>query len=102
MAIVEEGEIVNTVEEAKTVLRNPDKYSVQQVKDARNLMNRFATLNQESNRTKMADGGMASGKKHMYLSAGAAVVDNLPNKGTRALAKTAKGREALKNMGLLK
>ena len=102
MAIVEEGEIVNTVEEAKTVLRNPDKYSVQQIKDARNLMNRFATLNQESNRTKMADGGMASGKKHMYLSAGAAVVDNLPNKGTRALAKTAKGREALKNMGLLK
>ena len=102
MAIVEEGEIVNTVEEAKTVLENPSKYSVQQIKDARNLMNRFATLNQESNRTKMADGGMASGKKHMYLSAGAAVVDNLPNKGTRALAKTTKGREALKNMGLLK
>ena len=50
----------------------------------------------------MADGGMASGKKHMYLSAGAAVVDNLPNKGTRALAKTTKGRQALKNMGLLK
>ena len=50
----------------------------------------------------MADGGMASGKKHMYLNAGAAVVDNLPNKGTRALAKTTKGREALKNMGLLK
>ena len=102
MAKVEEGEIVNTVEEANTVLRNPDKYSVQQVKDARILMNRFATLNQESNKTKMADGGMASGKKHMYLNAGAAVVDNLPNKGTRALAKTAKGREALKNMGLLK
>ena len=38
MARVEEGEIVNTVEEAKTVLRNPDKYTVQQVKDARNLM----------------------------------------------------------------
>ena len=102
MAIVEEGEIVNTVEEAKTVLRNPSKYSVQQIKDARNLMNRFATLNQASNSTKMAEGGMASGKKHMYLSAGAAVVDNLPNKGTRALAKTTKGRQALKNMGLLK
>ena len=102
MAIVEEGEIVNTVEEAKTVLRNPKKYSVQQVKDAKALMNKFAALNQESNKTKMVDGGMASGKKHMYLSAGAAVVDNLPNKGTRALAKTTKGRQALKNMGLLK
>ena len=102
MAKVEEGEIVNTVEEAKTVLRNPKKYSVQQVKDAKALMNKFAALNQESNKTKMVDGGMASGKKHMYLNVGAAVVDNLPNKGTRALAKTTKGRQALKNMGLLK
>ena len=48
--------------------------------------------------SKMAYGGMSGGKKHMY-TAGGNVTDNLPNKGTRALAKTPKGRKALKNMG---
>ena len=47
----------------------------------------------------MAYGGMASGKRHLYASSGAAVVDNLPNKGLKALAKTEKGRGAVRNMG---
>ena len=47
----------------------------------------------------MAYGGMASGKRHLYASSGAAVIDNLPNKGLRALAKTQKGRSAVRNMG---
>lgn len=47
----------------------------------------------------MAYGGIASGKRHLYASSGAAVIDNLPNKGLRALAKTEKGRGAVRNMG---
>jgi len=47
----------------------------------------------------MAYGGMASGKKHLYASSGAAVIDNLPNKGLKALAQTEKGRGAVRNMG---
>ena len=52
----------------------------------------------KKNVEKMSYGGMSGGKKHMY-TAGGNVTDNLPNKGTRALAKTPKGRKALKNMG---
>lgn len=52
-------------------------------------------------KTKMKKGGMANGKPHMYLSEGALVVDKLPNAGTKALAKTAKGRQALRNMKLI-
>ena len=48
---------------------------------------------------KMAHGGMAHGKPHMYLSNGGAVVDNLPNPGLKALAKTAKGKTAVRKMG---
>ena len=47
----------------------------------------------------MAYGGMASGKRHLYASSGAAVIDHLPNKGLKALAKTEKGRSAVRNMG---
>tara|TARA_R100000315_G_scaffold57396_1_gene32029 strand:+ start:256 stop:474 length:219 start_codon:yes stop_codon:yes gene_type:complete len=47
----------------------------------------------------MAYGGMASGKRHLYASSGAAVIDNLPNKGLKALAKTEKGKSAVRNMG---
>ena len=50
---------------------------------------------------KMAYGGSVKGKKHFYSTGGVAI-DNLPNKGTRELAKTTKGRQALRNMGLLK
>ena len=52
----------------------------------------------KKNVEKMSYGGMSGGKKHMY-SAGGDVIDNLPNKGTKQLAKTKKGRDALKNMG---
>ena len=47
---------------------------------------------------KMAMGGMANGKPHMY-SNGGSVTDNLPNKGLKALAKTEAGKKAVRNMG---
>ena len=48
----------------------------------------------------MSKGGMANGKQHMYLSnGGGSVIDNLPNKGLKELAKTEKGRSAVRNMG---
>ena len=46
----------------------------------------------------MMYGGMASGKRHMY-NGGGSVTDNLPNKGLKALAKTDKGKSAVRNMG---
>ena len=47
----------------------------------------------------MAMGGMANGKKHMYLSNGGSVMDKLPNPGLKALAKTKKGKAAVRKMG---
>jgi len=49
-------------------------------------------------KAEMAMGGMANGKKHMY-SAGGDVTDKLPNKGLKQLAKTEKGKTAVRNMG---
>ena len=49
-------------------------------------------------KTEMMNGGMANGKPHMY-SNGGSVTDNLPNKGLKALAKSAAGKEAVRNMG---
>jgi hypothetical protein len=49
-------------------------------------------------KAEMAMGGMANGKKHMY-SAGGDVTDKLPNKGLKQLAKTEKGKSAVRNMG---
>ena len=49
-------------------------------------------------KAEMMMGGMANGKKHMY-SAGGDVTDKLPNKGLKQLAKTEKGRTAVRNMG---
>ena len=49
--------------------------------------------------SKMAMGGMANGKKHMYLANGGSVTDNLPNPGLKALAKTEKGKTAVRKMG---
>ncbi len=46
----------------------------------------------------MMYGGMASGKRHMY-NGGGSVIDNLPNKGLKELAKTDKGKSAVRNMG---
>ena len=52
----------------------------------------------EMKKAEMAMGGMANGKKHMYLANGGSVTDNLPNPGLKALAKT-KGKTAVRNMG---
>lgn len=49
-------------------------------------------------KAQMMMGGMANGKKHMY-SAGGDVTDKLPNKGLKQLAKTEKGKAAVRNMG---
>ena len=49
-------------------------------------------------KAQMMMGGMANGKKHMY-SAGGDVTDKLPNKGLKQLAKTEKGKSAVRNMG---
>ena len=49
-------------------------------------------------KAQMMMGGMANGKKHMY-SAGGDVIDKLPNKGLKQLAKTEKGKAAVRNMG---
>ena len=49
-------------------------------------------------KAEMMMGGMANGKKHMY-SAGGDVTDKLPNKGLKQLAKTEKGKSAVRNMG---
>ena len=49
-------------------------------------------------KAEMMMGGMANGKKHMY-STGGDVTDKLPNKGLKKLAKTEKGRTAVRNMG---
>ena len=49
-------------------------------------------------KAEMAMGGTANGKKHMY-SAGGNVTDNLPNKGLKQLAKSDKGKEAVRKMG---
>jgi hypothetical protein len=49
-------------------------------------------------KAQMMMGGMANGKKHMY-SAGGDVTDKLPNKGLKQLAKTEKGKTAVRNMG---
>jgi hypothetical protein len=46
----------------------------------------------------MMRGGMANGKEHMY-AAGGAVTDKLPNKGLRNLAKSEKGKAAVRKMG---
>ena len=53
----------------------------------------------EMKKAEMAAGGMANGKKHMYLANGGSVTDNLPNTGLKALAKTEKGKTAVRKMG---
>ena len=54
------------------------------------------TITKAEGKTKMAYGGMANGKKHMYLNKGALVTDNA---GLRALkASGPKGMEAYKKI----
>ena len=54
----------------------------------------------EMKKAEMAMGGMANGKKHMYLANGGSVTDNLPNPGLKALAKTEKGQDCCTQYGL--
>jgi len=49
-------------------------------------------------KAEMMNGGMANGKPHMY-SGGGDVTDKLPNKGLKALSKSAAGKSAVRNMG---
>ena len=56
-------------------------------------------LKEMKKKAEMAMGGMANGKRHMYLANGGSVTDNLPNPGLKALAKTEKGKTAVRNMG---
>ena len=49
-------------------------------------------------KAEMMYGGMANGKRHMY-NGGGSVTDNLPNPGLKALAKTDRGKTAVRNMG---
>ena len=46
----------------------------------------------------MMRGGKANGKEHMY-AAGGSVTDKLPNKGLKNLAKSEKGKAAVRKMG---
>ena len=55
-------------------------------------------LKKKSKKAEMAYGGSVGGKKYMY-SAGGSVTDNLPNNGLRELAKTSKGKSAVRKMG---
>ena len=55
-------------------------------------------LKKKMKKAEMMHGGMANGKPHMY-SNGGSVTDNLPNKGLKALAKSAAGKSAVRNMG---
>ena len=54
--------------------------------------------NMAAAKAQMRNGGMANGKKHMYVGGGD-VTDKLLNKGLKMLAKTPKGRAAVRNMG---
>jgi len=55
-------------------------------------------LKKKMKKAEMMNGGMANGKPHMY-SGGGGVTDKLPNKGLKALAKSAAGKSAVRNMG---
>tara|TARA_R100001443_G_scaffold116038_1_gene135383 strand:- start:2746 stop:2979 length:234 start_codon:yes stop_codon:yes gene_type:complete len=55
-------------------------------------------LKKKMKKAEMMNGGMANGKPHMY-SGGGDVTDKLPNKGLKALAKSAAGKSAVRNMG---
>ena len=55
-------------------------------------------LKDKMQKAKMMSGGMANNKMHMY-STGGSVVDKLPNRGLRELAKSEKGKKAVQKMG---
>ena len=80
--------------EAMKILRNKEKYSEAEIAKAEKIIADYDAI--QKNDTKMAYGGMANGKKHMYLNKGAVVTDNA---GLRALrASGPKGMEAYKKI----
>ena len=98
-ALKESGKTLKPKRPKKTFLTPEQREKMKDTKFIRDGMRMIPVT--DSNKTKMRKGGMANGKPHLYLSDGALVVDKLPNKGTKALAKTAKGRQALRNMKLI-
>ena len=98
-ALKESGKTLKPKRPKKTFLTPEQREKMKDTKFIREGMR--MTPVPDRNKTKMRKGGMANGKPHLYLSDGALVVDKLPNAGTKALAKTAKGRQALRNMKLI-
>lgn len=109
-----------TPSEAYDIMKNPDDYSVAEVKKANKVLKEYGKVTErdkttgisvsimmptpkpkrqakktKSKKAEMMRGGMANGKMHMY-SAGGAVTDNA---GLRALkASGPKGMEAYKKI----
>ena len=98
-ALKESGKTLKPKRPKKTFLTPEQREKMKDTKFIRDGMRMIPVT--DRNKTKMRKGGMANGKPHLYLSDGALVVDKLPNAGTKALAKTAKGRQALRNMKLI-
>ena len=98
-ALKESGKTLKPKRPKKTFLTPEQREEMKDTKFIRDGMRMIPVT--DRNKTKMRKGGMANGKPHLYLSDGALVVDKLPNAGTKALAKTAKGRQALRNMKLI-
>ena len=98
-ALKESGKTLKPKRPKKTFLTPEQREKMKDTKFIRDGMSMIPVT--DRNKTKMRKGGMANGKPHLYLSDGALVVDKLPNAGTKALAKTAKGRQALRNMKLI-
>lgn len=93
--------------DAMKVLRNPEDYSKAEIAKAKKVIADYDAIQggdmavsitvgvlpkskkkmlQKKQKAKMFMGGMANNKKHMYLSEGALVTENL-NPGLQALAK---------------
>ena len=98
-ALKESGKTLKPKRPKKSFLTPEQREKMKDTKFIRDGMRMIPVT--DRNKTKMRKGGMANGKPHLYLSDGALVVDRLPNAGTKALAKTAKGRQALLNMKLI-
>ena len=105
-----------TPSEAMEIVDNPSDHTVQEVKDAKEVLRKYSVVTERDRtpprkrmtkptppppgrKAQMMMGGMANGKKHMYLANGGSVTDNLPNPGLKALAKTEKGKTAVRKMG---
>ena len=111
-----------TPSEAMEIVKNPEDYSAAKLKRAKKVLKEYGEKTKADKSgglrkdvpdpprkkimqptpkpKKMASGGMANGKQHMYLSKGSFVTDKLPNKGLKRLAKSGpKGKQAVRKMG---